>query len=120
MNKWKILHSSSGSSIFFKDDAEFINWYDGSHLAQYETSSSVMEMAQNEDYYVGLGYKLIYLGESPKVTEELALKSNTPKCLHPRKYLNKISNSLEFTVCPDCKEEVKDTIAEKYLWGYNI
>lgn len=28
-------------------------------------------------------------------------------CKHPKKYLNKISNTLEFWYCPDCKDEVK-------------
>lgn len=45
-----------------------------------------------------------WLDQGPSKYPETEIKS---KCSHKNKYLNKISNSLQFMYCPECKEEVK-------------
>jgi hypothetical protein len=120
---WKILNKSNGQELIFKTDSDFCQWYDNTHLAQYESSVGAMDQAKDQQngYYIGLGYYLNYI-DIPDYVSYPPKKEETKTCQHPRKYLNKISNSLEFMVCPDCKEEVKEEpVVNKntgWEWGF--
>lgn len=51
----------------------------------------------NQSSYIGKGYTVV---------KTLTLHVAGDYCSHSRKYLNKITNTLQFYVCPDCKKEV--------------
>lgn len=124
--KWKI-ESKNNTPRTFETNREFTEWFDATLLAQYESAEGAMDMARRIEYgtagyYLGLGYTLFYIEQ--KSLDQYILESNTPKkCLHPRKYLNIISNNLQFVVCPDCKEEVLESStpsSNDNHWGWGF
>lgn len=58
----------------------------------------------NQGTYVGRGYTIFKTKLSTE--EAFYTKPTGTYCAHPNKYLNKITNTLQFYVCPDCKKEV--------------
>lgn len=94
---------------------EFIQWYNRSPIAGLETILDLLENAKSPKYsygyYMGMGYKVTH---KPEVVGVTPIQQSG--CKHPRKYLNKISNALQFVVCPDCKQEVKEDKSSWESW----
>lgn len=64
------------------------------------------------------GLKSYFIGshlESVDIKDKLPDLPTSSKCLHKNAYKNVISASLQFWVCPDCKEEVKEPSKSKNL-----
>lgn len=84
---------------------EFIDFYYdefGSECGNPSTIAQTLE--NNQGSYIGKGYTVY---KTPISTEEaFYTKPTEGYCAHPKKYLNKITNTLQFYVCPDCKKEV--------------
>jgi hypothetical protein len=84
---------------------EFIDFYYDEFGNDCGNPSAVAQSLEvNQGTYVGKGYTVV---KSNKTPEELHYtKPAEGYCAHPKKYLNVITNSLQFYVCPDCKKEV--------------
>jgi hypothetical protein len=90
---------------------EFIDFYYDEFGSDCGNPSAVAQsLEMNQGTYVGKGYT-VYKTEVSEAEQYYTrpatqdTKTET-QCRHPNKYLNIITNSLQFWVCPDCKKEV--------------
>lgn len=85
---------------------EFIDFYYDEFGSDCGNPSAVAEhLPLNQGTYIGKGYSVWKTNMTE--AEQYYTKPEPKGCMHLNKYLNIITNSLQFYVCPDCKQEVK-------------
>lgn len=116
MRQFKVIKSSTFEDFYFTKD-EFDSWYFKSTVYGLEPYGEMMQNIKDpkysNGYYIGMGYRVIY---SPEQKAPETVTEQKSVCQHKNKYFNKISNTLQFWVCPDCKQEVSETSS---VSGYN-
>lgn len=76
---------------------EFIDFYYDEFGSECGNSSAIAQTLEtNQSSYIGKGYTVF----------KIDISEVENFCAHPKKYLNIITNSLQFYVCPDCKKEI--------------
>jgi hypothetical protein len=84
---------------------EFIDFYYDQFGSDCGNPSAIAQaLDTNQTSYLGKGYTVLKSNLSKE--EAFYTKPAESYCAHPKKYLNVITNSLQFYVCPDCKKEV--------------
>lgn len=84
---------------------EFIDFYYDEFGSECGNPSAIAQtLDTNQSSYLGKGYTVFKINISE--AEQHYIKPVENFCAHPKKYLNIITNSLQFYVCPDCKKEV--------------
>lgn len=116
MKQFRLINSGYQSDKYFTE-LEFIEWYNKSPVYGIEPYTELMNNIKDpkysNGYYIGMGYRVIY---SPEQKAPEVVTEQKSVCQHKNKYFNKISNTLQFWVCPDCKQEVTENTQSS---GYN-
>jgi hypothetical protein len=109
MREFKVIKSSTFEDFYFTQ-SEFNDWYFRSTVYGLEPYDVMMQNIKDpkyaNGYYIGMGYKVLY---SPETVGVVPVAETKNSCQHKNKYFNKISNTLQFWVCPDCKQEIKES-----------
>jgi hypothetical protein len=84
---------------------EFVDFYYDEFGVDCGNPSAIAHaLEEHQGNYIGKGYTVFKSNKTPE--EAFYTKPMESYCAHPKKYLNVITNSLQFYVCPDCKKEV--------------
>ena len=95
---------STGQKIKELSFFEFIDFYYDEFGSECGNPSAVAQnIPLDQGTYIEKGYAV---WKSNLSEAEQYYTKQESQCLHSKKYLNKITNSLQFYVCPDCKKEV--------------